>query len=102
MRVFLRFCIFFITISIQAQGSISGNFSPAKDFKWLIAYELTPNGERYTKDTAVKEGAFTLEMPVTAQAGMYRLVYAVPQDEFYIDIIFFKNNNCTRPFIGIL
>jgi len=90
MRVFLRFCIFFITISIQAQGSISGNFSPTKDFKWLIAYELTPNGERYTKDTAVKDGAFTLEMPVTAQAGMYRLVYAVPQDEFYIDIIYDK------------
>lgn len=93
MRIFIRFCILFITIGIQAQGTISGNFSPAKDFKWLIAYELTPNGERYSKDTAVKDGAFSLEMPITAQAGMYRLVYAVPQDEFYIDVIYDKKEH---------
>jgi len=90
MRIFVHYFILFIAVSLQAQGSISGNFSPAKDFKWLIAYELTPNGEQYTADTAVKEGSFRLEMPKTAQAGMYRLVYAVPQDEFYIDVIYDK------------
>jgi len=90
MRVFIHYFLLFITISLHAQGSISGNFSPAKDFKWLIAYELTPNGEKYTADTAVKEGFFTLQMPKTAQAGMYRLVYAVPQNEFYIDLIYNK------------
>ena len=70
MKVFIIYCILFISIGLNAQGSISGNFSPAKDFKWLIAYELTPGGERYTADTAVKDGSFSLEMPINAQPGM--------------------------------
>ncbi|SIQ11662.1 TlpA family protein disulfide reductase [Maribacter ulvicola] len=90
MKVLISFCLFIISLSTQAQGSISGNFSPAKDFKWVIAYELTPNGERYSTDAAVKDGFFNLKMPTTAQPGIYRLVYAVPQDEFYIDVIYNK------------
>lgn len=93
MKVLISICLLFISFSIQAQGSIAGNFSPPKDFKWLIAYELTPNGERYSIDSAVRDGSFELEMPLTAQAGMYRLVYAVPQDEFYIDIIYNKKED---------
>jgi thiol-disulfide isomerase/thioredoxin len=71
-----------------AQHSISGNFTPGKDFKWLIAYQLTPGSQRYIADTAVKEGYFNLELPADASMGMYRLVYAVPQDDFYIDVIY--------------
>ncbi|MEP2239943.1 MAG: TlpA family protein disulfide reductase, partial [Maribacter sp.] len=93
MKVFISICLLFFSLSIQAQGSIAGNFSPPKDFKWIIAYELTPNGERYSVDGAVRDGSFELEMPLTAQAGMYRLVYAVPQDEFYIDIIYDKKED---------
>lgn len=93
MKVLISICLLFISLSIQAQGSIAGNFSPPKDFKWLIAYELTPNGERYSVDSAVRDGSFELEMPLTAQAGMYRLVYAVPQDEFYIDVIYDKKED---------
>tara|TARA_R110002033_G_scaffold2822_6_gene18221 strand:- start:9571 stop:10890 length:1320 start_codon:yes stop_codon:yes gene_type:complete len=93
MKVITSFCLLLTSLNILAQGSISGNFSPPKDFKWLIAYELTPNGERYSTDTAIKEGSFILEMPATAQAGMYRLVYAVPQDEFYIDVIYNKKED---------
>lgn len=88
MRAFLCLCISLLSFGIQSQGSISGNFSPSKDFKWLIAYELTPGGEKYIADTAIKDGFFSIEMPKTAQPGMYRLVYAVPQDEFYIDVIY--------------
>lgn len=98
MKVLISICLLFLSLSIKAQGSISGNFSPAKDFKWLIAYELTANGERYSTDTAVKDGTFKLEMPVSAQAGMYRLVYAVPQDEFYIDVIYNKEEDVTFNF----
>lgn len=98
MKTFYTFFIFLISVGLYAQGSISGNFSPAKEFKWLIAYELTPGGERYVADTSIKEGAFTLNMPVTAQPGIYRLVYAVPQDEFYIDIIYDKKEQVTFNF----
>lgn len=87
----IRFFIFFIFLcgaTGVAQHSISGNFSPASEFKWLIAYELTPGSQRYTEDTAIKEGYFKLELPENATVGMYRIVYAVPQEEFYIDVIY--------------
>lgn len=76
-----------------AQNSISGNFTPATEFTWLIAYELTPGSQRYIADTAIKEGYFKLELPENASAGMYRLVYAVPQEEFYIDVIYSGKEN---------
>ena len=87
--------LFLLLIASLAFGqySISGNFSPAKDFKWLIAYEQSPTGQNYIGDTAVKDGYFKLELPVTAQPGIYRLVYAVPQDEFYIDVIYNKKED---------
>ena len=93
MRALFFASMFLIALGLHAQGSISGNFAPPKDFKWLIAYELTPSGEKYVADTAVKDGSFSIAMPVTAQPGMYRLVYAVPQDEFYIDILYDTNEN---------
>ncbi len=73
---------------VTAQHSISGTFTPAKDYKWLIAYHLKSGNQAYTVDTAIKNGAFTLNFPAEAEPGTYRLVYAVPQEEFYFDVIY--------------
>lgn len=82
----LLFCLFgYLT---QAQYTISGTFSPAKDYTWLIAYRIKPGTQGYVADTAIKEGEFTLNIPQNAQPGTYRLVYAVPQEEFYFDVIY--------------
>lgn len=72
----------------EAQHRVSGNLSPAGDYKWLIAYKLNPDHQNYIADTAVENGAFSLNIPSSAQTGMYRLVYAVPQEEFYFDFIY--------------
>ncbi len=93
MRKLLFLYTLLIAIGVQAQGSISGNFAPQKNFKWLIAYELTPGGENYVTDTAVKDGHFSFKMPVSAQPGLYRLVYAVPQDQYFIDLIYNKKED---------
>lgn len=77
-----------LTINTNAQNTISGSFSPAKDFTWLIAYRLKPGTQVYVADTAIKDGKFSLTMPKDALAGTYRMVYAVPQEEFYFDIIY--------------
>ncbi len=79
--------VFSVTI-VNAQHSISGTFTPAKDYKWLIAYHLKAGNQAYTADTAIKNGAFTLNFPVEAEPGTYRLVYAVPQEEFYFDVLY--------------
>ncbi|WP_281542090.1 TlpA family protein disulfide reductase [Maribacter aestuarii] len=91
-KIFFLFLIFVMNIGFS-QYSISGNLTPTKDFKWLIAYKLTPTGQNYIADTEVSEGYFNLKLPVTAQPGMYRLVYAVPQDEYFIDVIYNKKED---------
>ncbi len=70
------------------QHSISGTFSPAEDFSWLIAYRLKTGTQVYVVDTSIKDGNFKLDFPKDAIAGTYRLVYAVPQEEFYFDVLY--------------
>ena len=88
----LKNIIFLFTLSftliLEAQHTISGNLSPAEDYKWLIAYKLNPDNQNYIADTAVENGTFSLSIPANATTGMYRLVYAVPQEEFYFDVIY--------------
>ena len=81
----LALCLF---LQLEAQHSISGKLSPAEDFKWLIAYKLNPTAQNYVADAEVKNGEFTLKIPKNAPTGIYRMVYAVPQDEFYFDLIY--------------
>lgn len=72
----------------MGQRTISGTFSPASDYSWLIAYHLKPGGESYVADSAINDGEFTLALAENSAAGIYRLVYALPQDEFYFDVIY--------------
>ncbi len=77
-----------VVLGVQAQYSISGTFMPAKDYKWLIAYRLKPGTQNYIAQTKVQNGVFSLKIPEKALPGTYRLVYAVPQEEFYFDVIY--------------
>jgi thiol-disulfide isomerase/thioredoxin len=72
----------------RAQHTISGTFSPAADFTYVLAYRLTPTGETYMADAPIKNGSMQLSLPATAAAGIYRLVYAIPKEEFYFDVIY--------------
>ncbi|CAM4124343.1 TlpA disulfide reductase family protein [Zobellia roscoffensis] len=72
----------------QAQHTISGTFSPASEYKYLLAYRLKAGSQSFIANTTIKDGKFSLQIPENAQTGMYRLVYAVPQDEFYFDVIY--------------
>ncbi|MDB4293266.1 AhpC/TSA family protein [Maribacter sp.] len=88
MRIYCIVFLFLWAMPLQAQHTISGTFAPAKDYTWLLAYHLTPSGQNYVADTAIKDGQFTLNIDATKPIGIYRLVYAVPQEEFYFDIIY--------------
>lgn len=81
---FLSLTVFFAS----AQHTISGTFTPAKDYTWLLAYRLTPSGEAYVADTSIDNGKFTLKITENSRPGTYRLVYAVPKEEFFIDVIY--------------
>ena len=87
-----------VSIQITAQRTISGTFSPARDYKWLIAYQLRPGTQSYIAETAVKNGLFNLKMPEKALPGNYRLVYALPQEKFYFDVIYNGKEDITLAF----
>ena len=88
MRRTIFLLVFLLGFIVSAQHTISGTFSPAKDYTWLIAYRLKPGIQNYIADTSIDKGKFTLKIPAKAKPGMYRLVYAVPQEEFYFDVIY--------------
>lgn len=98
MKKFILGFLFLFSSVIFAQNNISGTFAPAKDYSWLIAYRLKPGTQVYVADTAIKNGKFMLNIPANSPAGMYRLVYAVPQEEFYFDVIYNGKENIELSF----
>lgn len=74
---------------VFSQHSIKGTFSPAKDYQWAILYKVTPTTSVYVKNTTLdQEGKFEIKLDSTITKGIYRLVYALPQEEFNFDIIY--------------
>jgi len=73
----------------MAQHSIKGTFSPAEDYPFAVLYKVTPTSTQYVANTQIDEkGNFQFDLDSTVTQGMYRLVYALPQEEFNFDIIY--------------
>lgn len=88
MYRYLLFFFLLLSTGLGAQHTISGPFSPAEDFKWVMAYQLKPSSQEYVTAGPIKNGNLELVMPKTAESGLYRMVYAIPTEEFYFDVIY--------------
>lgn len=88
----------FFALQVSAQHTVSGTFSPAEEYTWLMAYRLKPGSQIYIADTAIKDGSFTLTMPEDAEPGTYRIVYAVPQEDFNFDVVYNGKENIVLVF----
>ena len=84
----LLFILLFIPLFSIGQNSISGTFSPAENYKWGLVYRITPTNDRYTTDTKIDEGRFSITMDSSMAPGMYRFVYAVPPEENNFEFIY--------------
>ncbi len=74
---------------LLAQHTIKGVFTPAKDYEVVLLYKVTPTVSDYvTTATIEKDGSFQFKLDASAVSGIYRLVYAVPQEDFNFDIIY--------------
>lgn len=71
-----------------AQHQLSGSFSPAEDFKAAILYKIEITNSVYINHANIENGVFELTLPPNAKPGMYRIVYALPQNEYNFDFIF--------------
>tara|TARA_R110002050_G_scaffold94765_1_gene197037 strand:+ start:16735 stop:18060 length:1326 start_codon:yes stop_codon:yes gene_type:complete len=85
--------LFFFSILLPSivfgQHIIKGVFSPAKDYNVALLYKVTPTISEYIAKAEIKEdGSFLFQLDSTATKGIYRLVYAVPQEDYNFDVIY--------------
>jgi len=81
------------------QHSIKGVFSPAEDFSALILYKLTPTKNVYLENTRLnKDGSFEFPLNTEYTPGIYRIVYALPENEHNFDIIYNGKEDITLTF----
>ncbi|TLF45334.1 thioredoxin-like domain-containing protein [Maribacter aurantiacus] len=95
MKIAKILLLLFLSFKVQSQHTVSGNFSPADAFRYIMVYHLSSDGIQYVTDTGVKDGQFSFTLPNSVSPGTYRLVYGVPQDEYFIDIVY----NCEEDIV---
>ena len=88
--MFRRFIfLFFLLPSILFAHTIKGTFTNAKDYKYVLLYKILPLSTLYIADTKINEdGSFIIDLDSSATAGMYKIVYAMPKEEYNFDIIY--------------
>ena len=85
----LLFITVLCPVLLAAQHTIKGVFSPAKNYNVALLYKVTPTISEYISNAEIKaDGRFEFQLDSTATKGMYRLVYAVPQEDYNFDIIY--------------
>ncbi|QDO93325.1 AhpC/TSA family protein [Formosa sediminum] len=87
MKKLLLILLLLPTVVI-AQHKITGTFTPAKQFKAAILYKLEPTKTEYITNTTIVDGHFEMTLDATQPPGMYRVVYALPQDQYNFDFIY--------------
>ncbi|KJD31219.1 redoxin [Tamlana nanhaiensis] len=96
-RIFFLFI--FLPNMLLAQHTIKGVFSPAGEFRATILYKVTPTVSEYVASYELeKDGSFEIQLDSTVTKGMYRLVYALPQEDYNFDIIYNGKENIELTF----
>lgn len=85
----LLYIFAFIPTLLFSQHTIQGTFSPAEEFTYAFLYKASPTSLSYLNRGKVYEnGSFTIELDSTVTAGMYKIVYGVPEDVNNFDFIY--------------
>ena len=85
----LFFSLLLIPSIFFAQHSIKGTFSPPGEFEIALLYKVQPTHSKYVTNTPIAaDGSFEINLDSTLTKGMYRITYAVPQEEYNFDVIY--------------
>ncbi|WMI66533.1 TlpA disulfide reductase family protein [Aestuariibaculum sp. YM273] len=83
----------------MAQHSIKGVFTPPEDYRVAVLYKVTPTISEYITHAEVdKKGNFEIPLDSTVTKGMYRIVYAIPEEDYNFDIIYNKKEDISLTF----
>lgn len=74
---------------IWAQHQLRATFTPAENFEIAILYKITPQNLSYATHAKFdNDGHLTMALDSTMTSGMYRLVYAMPQEVYNFDLMY--------------
>ncbi|WP_053976333.1 TlpA family protein disulfide reductase [Mangrovimonas xylaniphaga] len=74
---------------LLAQHKVSGKFTPAKDYTYALLYEATPTGTNFIDKSEIeKDGSFHIQLDSSVKPGIYKIVYALPPEEYNFDLIY--------------
>ena len=72
-----------------SQQQIKGVFSPAGEFKATMLYQLSAGNATYVSYGSVNaQGEMQIDLNASVPAGIYKLVYALPQSEHNFEFIY--------------
>lgn len=95
----LLFLIVLIPTIVVSQHTIKGKFSPAEDYNVALLYKVTPTLSEYITSSEVdQDGSFGFQLDSLATKGMYRIVYAIPQEDYNFDVIYNKTEDIELTF----
>ena len=73
----------------SSQQQIKGIFSPASEFKATMLYQLSAGNTTYVSYGSVNEnGEIQIDLDDSVPAGLYKLVYALPQSDHNFEFIY--------------
>jgi thiol-disulfide isomerase/thioredoxin len=84
----ILFLLLFFPTIIFSQHTIKVTFSPTKNFTWAILYKNAPTNTKYIAQSKIVDGGLVFKLDIKATTGIYKLVYAVPQNDYNFDIIY--------------
>lgn len=86
---YLLFSLLLVPLTFFGQHSIKGTFIPAGEFEMALLYKVEPTHSNYvTNATIAADGSFEIKLDSTVTKGMYRITYAIPQEEYNFDVIY--------------
>ena len=83
----ILFAIVLLSNTVQSQTYVKGTLDPAKDYSWVVLYQLKGAKQLYIKNTTIENGEFSIDFPQNTPRGMYRLMYNQNNSGF-IDFIY--------------
>lgn len=85
----LLYILLLLPVTLIAQHTVSGTFSPATDFTYAFLYKATPEGADYVDRGKLDDsGHFEIKLDSSLTAGIYKIVYAIPPEENNFDFIY--------------
>lgn len=88
MRPLTYLCLL-LPFFMLGQHTISGSFSPAEEFSYVLLYRATPSKTDYIGQAKLSDdGAFSIELDANQPPGIYKIVYAIPQEENNFNLIY--------------